>query len=88
MLTNKQNCIDSKFVASATQSLGNGGIDRETKLTRSVRALVAFRSLVDVEGNDLNVGTMPVALVGIADQKAVSEVLGMRQIAVDSGDDG
>ena len=62
------------------------GIDGEAELRGALRALVALRLLVDVERDHLHVGRCQRAVRRIADQEAVADVLRVRQVAVDRGD--
>ena len=77
MLTNQQHGIDSEFVSATAQRFSNSRVHGKTELAGPVSGLIAFGSLVNIEGNDLGIGTMPASLVGVADHEAVSEVLGM-----------
>ena len=77
MLTYEQHSIDSKFVSTAAQRFRNSRVHGKTELAGTVSGLVSFGFLIHIKRNDLGIGTMPVPLIGIADDEAVSEVLGM-----------
>ena len=85
VLADDQHPVHGQLTAAAAQGLGHRGVHLEAELPRPVRALIALGGLVDVEGDDPPRGTAPFALVRIADEKAVGEVLGVGQVAVDGG---
>jgi len=83
-----EDCIDGELVPAASERLCDGRVDGEPELAGSVDALFAFRRLVHVHRHDAHVRAMPLARDGVAHQKPVDEVLRVRQVAVDGGDDG
>ncbi len=88
MFDDQQDGIDGQVVTATAQGFGNRGIDSKPELACPVRALIIRWSLIDVERHNLHIGAMPTAAHRIADQKAVAKMLGMREIAIDRGDDG
>ena len=88
MFADDEDGIDGELVGAAAEGFGDGGIDLEAELGGAGLALVAGRFLVDVEGDDLHVRLVPAAFVRVADEEAVSHMLGVGEVLVDGGDDG
>ena len=87
MLTDNQNRIAREALAAAAESFRNGGIHAEAELFRAFLAQVTFRLLVDVQRNDFDVRLMPFAAVWISNQKSIADVLPMREVPVNGGND-
>ena len=83
-----QHGIDGEFVTAAAQRFGDGRIHLEPELLRALLAEIARRVLVHVQRDDLHVGLVPGPVDRIANQEAVADMLAVRKVAVDGGDDG
>ena len=87
VLGDDENGIHGKLRSAATEGLCDGGVDLESEFSGPVGTLIVLGSLVDVEGYDTGVWSVPDSLARPTDQKTVGEVLGVREVAVDGRDD-
>ncbi len=87
VLADDQNGVHGEFTAACAERFGDGGKYLEAEFFGPFLTEIAFGFLIDVEGGDLNVGLVPGAVEGVADEEAITHVLGVGEIFVDRGDD-
>ena len=88
MLADDEHAVHGQLFSSATQRLGYGGVNRETKLLGALAAQLVFGKLIHVGRDDVERWTMPGAATGIADEEAFAHVPGMGVEAPFRRDDG
>src|ERR1051325_10337727 len=88
MFTDNENRVNGEVVAAAAQRFAYGRVDFEPECSSPRIAQIAFGFLVHIERNNLHAGPMPSSVDRVAHQKTVGLVLRVRQVSIDSGDDG
>jgi hypothetical protein len=86
MFANYEYGIDRELAPAAAQRLRDRRIHLKVEFLRARRALVTVRLLIDVERHDFHVRLVPRTISRVADQKSVADMLRVRKVAVDRGD--
>jgi hypothetical protein len=87
VLADDDDGVDREFRSTAADGFGDGGIDLEAEFAGAGSAQIVGGFLIDIQRDDLDVGLVPFAGEGVADQETIADVLGVGEIFVDRRDD-
>jgi len=87
VFADEDDAVDGEFVGVEGEGLFDGGEDLEAVAGGEVGAHVAFVDLVDVEGDELAAGGVPLGVGGGAGHEAAEDDVGVG-VEVVAGDDG